>query len=64
MFLISLIMTIYSNFTLLKKNKIKGDIKMYAAIDKLKLYRLAEQLFPQLFKLSLLLSQFIIILTK
>mgnify|MGYP006320420783 CR=1 FL=1 len=34
------------------------------AIDKLKLYRLAEQLFPQLFKLSLLLSQFIIILTK
>lgn len=24
---------------------------MYAAIDKLKLYRLAEQLFPQLFKL-------------
>ena len=37
---------------------------MYAAIDKLKLYRLAELLFPQLFKLSLLLSQFIIILTK
>ena len=30
MFLISLIMTIYSNFTLLKKNKNKGDIKMDA----------------------------------
>lgn len=37
MFLISLIMTIYSNFTLLKKNKNKGDIKMkYIAHCKLK----------------------------